>query len=97
MSYRPIAISSPLYRVWAAMRLRDMEQWIATWALPEMYAGVPQTGAVDAWHKALTDIEELIANFLAKNVVARKELLSFTGKANHAAGLLFALRFGMIF
>lgn len=41
MSYRPITISSPLYRVWAAMRLRDMEQWISSWALSEMYAGIP--------------------------------------------------------
>ena len=40
----------------------------------------------------VSDIEELIAAFLNKNLVTRKELLSFTGKANRAAGLLFALR-----
>ena len=36
-----------------------MEEWISTWALPEMHAGVLELGAVDAWHKALAEIEEL--------------------------------------
>lgn len=57
MSYRPITISSPLYRVWAAMRLRDMEQWIATWALSDMYAGIPGQGAIDAWLSVLLELE----------------------------------------
>ncbi len=57
MSYRPITISSPMYRVWAAMRLRDMEQWISTWALPEMYAGIPGQGAIDAWFSLLLELE----------------------------------------
>ena len=62
MSYRPLTITAPLYRAWATMRLKGMEEWIATWALPEMHAGVPEMGAVDAWHKALTDIEEMKLN-----------------------------------
>ena len=58
MGYRPLTITSPLYRAWATIRLRTMEEWVTAWSLPEMYAGVPEMGAVDAWHKALTDIEE---------------------------------------
>ena len=57
MSYRPITISSPIYRVWAAMRLRDMEHWINTWALPGMYAGIPGQGATDAWYTLLLELE----------------------------------------
>ena len=34
----------------------------------------------------------LLEDFLGKNIVGRTEVLSFTGKANHAAGLLFAMR-----
>ena len=59
MSYRPLTITSPLYRAWATMRLRSIEEWTIAWALPEMFAGVPEMGAVDAWHKALANIEEL--------------------------------------
>ena len=59
MSYRPLTITSPLYRCWGTMRLEDLQPWIATWALEEMHAGVPGLGATDAWHDALTNLEEL--------------------------------------
>lgn len=59
MSFRPITITSPLYRAWASMRLADLKGWIKIWALDEIYAGVPGRGATDAWHEALTDVEEL--------------------------------------
>ena len=35
-----------------------MGPWIREWALPEMHAGIPGMGAVDAWHEALTTLEE---------------------------------------
>ena len=57
-SYRPLTITAPVYRAWATMRLEDMEGWVDSWALEEMYAGIPGKGAVDAWHHALTTIEE---------------------------------------
>lgn len=57
MSYRPITISAPIYRVWAAMRLKDMEQWISTWAVPDMYASTTGQGATDAWYTLLVDFE----------------------------------------
>ena len=59
MSYRPLTISAALYRAWAALRLEDMQHWISHWRLDEMYAGVPGKGAVDAWHEALSQIEDL--------------------------------------
>ena len=40
-SYRPLTITSPIYRAWATMRLEDMSEWVDSWALEEMYAGVP--------------------------------------------------------
>ena len=41
------------------MRLASLEDWIGAWAFQEMYAGIPEMGAVDVWHEALTNIEEL--------------------------------------
>ena len=41
------------------MRLASLEGWIQSWAKPQMYAGIPEMGAVDAWREALTTIEEL--------------------------------------
>ena len=42
MSYRPITVTSPIYRAWATTRLRSLEPWVREWALPEMHAGVPK-------------------------------------------------------
>ena len=56
MSYRPLTITAPIYRCWATMRLASMEDWIRTWALLEIYTGIPEMGAVDAWQHALAKI-----------------------------------------
>ena len=58
-SYRPLTITAPLYRGWATMRLRHLQPWVDSWMEPEMHAGVPEMGAVDAWHTALALIEQL--------------------------------------
>ena len=40
----------------------------------------------------VVDVQQLFNEFLGRNHVSRTELLSITGKANHAADLLFTLR-----
>ena len=37
-----------VYRLWSRTRLRHLQPWINSWALPEMYAGVEGKGAADA-------------------------------------------------
>ena len=59
MSFRPLTISAPLYRAYATMRLKDMQPWVNQWMTTEMYAGVPGSGATDAWYKVLLDIEQM--------------------------------------
>ena len=59
MSYRPITITAAIYRAWASTRLRQMEPWVRSWALPEMHVGIPERGAVDAWIEVLGTMEEL--------------------------------------
>ena len=44
MSYRPLTITSPLYREWGSLRLKHMAPWIDKWKLEEMYVGVPEMG-----------------------------------------------------
>ena len=60
MSFRPLTITVPIYRRWAAIRLKSMQAWIDEWALEEMFAGVPGQGAVDAWYQALMDVEQML-------------------------------------
>lgn len=59
MSYRPLTIMSVVYRRWASMRLKCLDDWFTQGAVPEMFAGVAQQGAIDAWYQVLTDIEEM--------------------------------------
>ena len=58
MSYRPLTTTAPLCRCWGTMRLECMSPWIQEWALPEMHAGIPVMGAVDAWYEVLTTLED---------------------------------------
>ena len=57
MNYRPLTVTSSLYRCWATCRLEDMHLWVQMWSLDEMFAGVPGKGATDAWHEVLTSLE----------------------------------------
>ena len=40
---------SQIYRNWTLMRLKHLAPWIHRWALPQMYAGIPEQGAEQAW------------------------------------------------
>ena len=58
MSYRPLTIMAPLYRRWASMRLKCLDGWVNTWALPQMYAGghskvllMPPTRSSQMWRR----------------------------------------------
>ena len=59
MSYRPLTIMAPLYRRWASMRLKCLDGWVSTWALPQMFVGVAQQGAADATYQVLSEVEKM--------------------------------------
>ena len=47
VAYRVLQLLPNLYRRWAAMRLRDLEDLVQEWRMDEMYAGVAGQGAHD--------------------------------------------------
>ena len=57
MAYRILKITSVLYRLWASIRVKHLEQWIATWADPAMFAGVAGAGAEEGWYLTQLDFE----------------------------------------
>eukprot|EP00973_Karenia_brevis_P065461 9095735-Karenia_brevis.AAC.1 len=57
LAYRILLILPNLYRKWAATRLTQLEPWIRRWQLPTMHAGVPGSGAEDAWYMTGVHIE----------------------------------------
>ena len=50
MAYRILKITSALYRLWASVRIQNLEGWILKWADYAMLAGVPGAGAEEAWY-----------------------------------------------
>ena len=57
MDDRILKITSTLYRVWASVRMADLEDWIKGWADKAMFAGVPGGGAEEAWYLTQLDFE----------------------------------------
>ena len=60
MSQRVLTIMSALYRKRVTMRLEDMSEWTQTWANQNMYAGVGDTSADEAWYSAAAEMEEIL-------------------------------------
>ena len=57
MAYRILKITSMLYRVWASVRIKNLEPWVMSWADKAMFAGIPGAGAEEAWYLTQLDIE----------------------------------------
>ena len=57
MAYRILKITSSLYRIWASVRMKDMEAWVLTWADKCMFAGIPGAGAEEGWYLTQLDFE----------------------------------------
>ena len=41
------------------MRLKCLDGWVSSWALPQMFAGVAQQGAADATYQVLSEVEKM--------------------------------------
>jgi hypothetical protein len=49
LCYRILKITSIWYRKWGSTRMRDLDVWVNGWNVPELFSGVPEKGAQDAW------------------------------------------------
>eukprot|EP00973_Karenia_brevis_P044416 6151591-Karenia_brevis.AAC.1 len=61
LAWRVLWILPNLYRRWASARLLQLSPWINRWKLDTMHAGVPGTGAEDAWYGTALKLETLSA------------------------------------
>ena len=44
LHYRVLLILASVYRLWGKIRLEQLQPWIETWHLPEIYAGIEGAG-----------------------------------------------------
>ena len=49
MNLRLLLVLPVIHRRWAALRLRQLDTWVQTWGLPDIYAGLRGRGASHAW------------------------------------------------
>eukprot|EP00973_Karenia_brevis_P003916 539625-Karenia_brevis.AAC.1 len=61
LAWRVLWILPNLYRRWASTRLGQLQPWIEQWKLDTMHAGIPGTGAEDAWYGTALHLEALQA------------------------------------
>ena len=58
LKFRTLLILPMLYRRWAKTRLHDLKPWIGGWRCSEMFAGVGNEGAEDAWYLTALQLEK---------------------------------------
>ena len=58
MEYKGLATLSKIYRLYGAIRLGHLQQWVKQWEKHEVFAGTSApTGAEDAWYLLGLDLE----------------------------------------
>ena len=57
LDYRVLLMLASVYRPWGKIRLEQLQPWIETWQLPEIYAGIEGQGANDAAYATAVEIE----------------------------------------
>ena len=50
LNYRILLIMPTIYRKWAMTKLKDLEGWIDSWKLNELFSGFGGVSAEDAWY-----------------------------------------------
>ena len=62
MDYRVLLMLSSVYRVYGKVRLAQLQPWIDSWNMPEIYAGIEGKGAADAAYAPALEIEHCRVN-----------------------------------
>eukprot|EP00973_Karenia_brevis_P004716 647696-Karenia_brevis.AAC.1 len=57
LAWRVLWILPNLYRRWASARLAQLGDWVELWSLDTMHAGIPGSGADDAWYHTSLSLE----------------------------------------
>ena len=50
-----------VYRVWAAARMSQLEDWFKSWVPDSVFSAGGGRGSVEAWYTSALDIEELLS------------------------------------
>ena len=59
LGQRPLCVLPVVYRIWAAVRMGQLEAWFKSWVPDSVFSAGGGRGSVEAWYTSALDIEEV--------------------------------------
>ena len=61
LGQRPLTVLPVVYRIWAATRMSQLDDWFKSWVLDSVFSSGGGRGSVEAWYISALDIEEVLS------------------------------------
>ena len=68
LGQRPFSVLPVVYRIWASVRMGQLEDWFRCWVPDSVFSGGGGRGSVEAWYAAALDFEEVLTRALDSDV-----------------------------
>ena len=61
LGQRPLTVLPVVYRIWAATRMSQLDDWFKSWVPDSVFSAGGGRGSVEAWYTSALDIEEVLS------------------------------------
>ena len=61
LGQRPLSVLPSVYRVWASVRMGQLDGWFMSWVPDSVFSAGGGRGSVEAWYTSVLDIEEVLS------------------------------------
>ena len=61
LGQRPLCVLPVVYRIWASVRLRHLDDWLWSWLPCSVFSAGGGRGSVEAWCSTSLDFEEVLS------------------------------------
>ena len=61
LGQRPLSVLPVVYRIWAATRMGQLDDWFKSWVPDSVFSAGGGRGSVEAWYTSALDIEEVLS------------------------------------
>ena len=68
LGQRPLCVLPIAYRLWASVRLNQLEPWFESWVPRSVFSAGGGRGSVEAWYATALDLEESLSGALDSDV-----------------------------
>ena len=68
LGQRPLCVLPNAYRIWASVRMLQLEDWLRSWAPDSVFSAGSGRSSVEAWYTTALDIEEVLSGVVDSDV-----------------------------